>query len=212
MKLKTSRYKQKSEKCFDRQAGDYDRSRDGAHSRKAYPVILEKLKSIQFQSIMDVGCGTGELLKQLLAARDARASGLDLSSEMIQVARAKLGDKVDLRVGDSEALPWDDGSFDILTCIDSFHHYPNPVAVLKEMRRVLKPTGQLLISDVWLQTPMRQVGNAFIRFSRDGDYKIYSRKAFEEVLRKAGFAMQEWEVRNSTNSFMNNSFLTAVPS
>ena len=66
---------------------------------------------------------------------------------ILKIARDKSGEKADLRVGDSENLPFDDDTFDMITCTDSFHHYPNSENVLAEIRRVLRPQGRLLIAD-----------------------------------------------------------------
>ena len=49
--------------------------------------------------------------------------------------------------GDSEHLPFADGSFDVVTCSNSFHHYPHQEAVVREMRRVLRPGGQFMLID-----------------------------------------------------------------
>jgi ubiquinone/menaquinone biosynthesis C-methylase UbiE len=64
--------------------------------------------------------------------------GLGISEKMIEIAKKNLGNKAELRVGDSEYMPWEDDSFDVIVCNASFHHYPNPKKVLLEMKRVLK--------------------------------------------------------------------------
>jgi ubiquinone/menaquinone biosynthesis C-methylase UbiE len=104
-------------------------------------------------AVLDVGCGTGTLLS--LLSRDPRAErlvGLDYSGEMARRAAAKFaaGDaagRLTAVQGDAEHLPFHDGSFDILTCCNSFHHYPHPAAALAEFRRVLRPGGRLLLLD-----------------------------------------------------------------
>ena len=121
------------------------------------------------------------------AGKDVRLYGLDLSENMLRTAKEKLGDDADLTIGDAEALPFEDGTFDLLLCNDSFHHYPAPDKVLMEFMRVLKPEGTLLLSDYCMAFPLRQLMNVFIRFSDDGDVRIYSEKEITGLLQAAGF-------------------------
>jgi ubiquinone/menaquinone biosynthesis C-methylase UbiE len=185
--LNQESYKLKSRKGFNRQAGKYDRSRDGAHARSMYPHILEKLKSIEFENILDIGCGTGEILSAVTENNGAGAYGIDISLNMLSVAESKIGCRARLMLGDAERLPYGDYFFDVVVCNDSFHHYPNPLGVLSEMRRVLKDGGTLLLSDICLPRFQRLLLNMFIFLSPDGDYKIYSASAIRNLVREAGF-------------------------
>ena len=150
--------------------------------------IRKKMSGLHFANVLDVGCGTGEMLKRIAAKfPDVRLYGLDLSENMLRTAKEKLGDDADLTIGDAEALPFEDGTFDLLLCNDSFHHYPAPDKVLMEFMRVLKPEGTLLLSDYCMAFPLRQLMNVFIRFSDDGDVRIYSEKEITRLLQDAGF-------------------------
>jgi SAM-dependent methyltransferase len=103
--------------------------------------------------MLDVGCGTGSLLT--LLARDERAEllvGLDYAKEMVRRAADKSAasehaEKLQVINGDSERLPLADQSFDIVTCCNSFHHYPHQAAAIREFRRVLRPGGRLVLID-----------------------------------------------------------------
>jgi len=102
---------------------------------------------------LDVGCGTGSLLATLTRDPDAvRLVGLDYAAEMVRRTHDKLAaldtpERVAAVHGDAEHLPFPDGSFDVLTCCHSFHHYPHQAAVLAEFRRVLRPGGVLVLID-----------------------------------------------------------------
>ena len=140
--------KTRSGRAFDRQAWTYDTARFGSHARGLYPVLLEQLAQIPHGSVLDVGCGTGELLREVgLRFPETARTGLDLSANMLAVAREKLGGAVELVQGDAERLPFADGRFEVLLCNDSFHHYPNPGAAAAEFARVLQPGGVLLLGD-----------------------------------------------------------------
>ena len=130
--------KEKSKAAFNQQAATYDKDIKGQHARSLYPVLLEKLSHIPFQSALDLGCGTGEMLK-LILQKDPHKElcGIDLSEEMLAVAKSKLPEQVKLLLGDSEALPFPDNAFDLVYCNDSFHHYPASSAPLSIIVSVL---------------------------------------------------------------------------
>src|SRR5207253_1146026 len=103
--------------------------------------------------LLDVGCGTGTFDAMLAASPlPARDVGLDYSPNMCDIANAKaqkagLGDHLRYVSADSEHLPFADASFDAVTCSNSFHHYPHQAAVIREFRRVLRPSGRLMLID-----------------------------------------------------------------
>lgn len=96
--------KTRSGRAFDRQAWTYDTARFGSHARGLYPVLLEQLAQIPHGSVLDVGCGTGELLREVgLRFPETARTGLDLSANMLAVAREKLGGAVELVQGGRRA-------------------------------------------------------------------------------------------------------------
>ena len=103
--------KENSKAAFNRQAATYDDDMKGQHARSLYPILLEKLSHIPFQSALDLGCGTGEMLK-LILQKDTHKElcGIDLSEKMLVVARSKLPEQVKLILGDSESLPFSDNA------------------------------------------------------------------------------------------------------
>ena len=123
------------------------------------------------------------MIRLLLEADPGRKLfGLDLSEEMLSVARAKLQGRAALTVGDSERLPYPDGMFDVVYCNDSFHHYPAPEKVLGEVSRVLRPGGTFLLGDCWQPPVGRAIMNIYMHHSKTGDVKIYSRKELTALL------------------------------
>lgn len=174
---------QLSQAAFDRQAAAYDTGIQGSHARALYPYLLQEIGRTWGDRVLDVGCGTGALLAQILSEDAHRqVAGLDLSANMLDQARQRLGDRAVLIQGDSAHLPFPDRSFDIVVCCDSFHHYPDPQAVLAEVSRVLEFGGTFLMGDCWLPLPGRLVMNPFLRFSHEGDVKIYGRREIETLL------------------------------
>jgi SAM-dependent methyltransferase len=98
------------------------------------------------QLVLDIGCGVGAFLR-LVTDRGARAFGLDASEALLDVARGRLAD-ADLRVGDMEALPYDDDTFDLVTAFNSFFFANDIVVALREAGRVAKP-GAAVVIQVW---------------------------------------------------------------
>jgi len=107
--------------------------------------------------VLDVGTGTGVLLPLLLERR-TRVVALDFSWEMLKRARAK-GYPVEYVQGDAQRLPLKDGTFDWIICNAVFPHFPDKLRALREIRRVLKDRGRLVIC----HTDSRQRINEFHR-------------------------------------------------
>jgi ubiquinone/menaquinone biosynthesis C-methylase UbiE len=104
------------------------------------PTYAEALRRVGLepaQLVLDIGCGVGAFLR-LVTDRDARAFGLDASDALLDVARQRLPD-ADLRVGEMEALPYEDDTFDLVTGFNSFFFANDIVAALREAGRVAKP-------------------------------------------------------------------------
>jgi ubiquinone/menaquinone biosynthesis C-methylase UbiE len=194
-------YKIESREKFHKQAEKYDSGNKGKHARSLYESVINKLDVLSFNNLLDVGCGTGNLLKLISTRYDVQISGADLTPKMLNIARIKLGDKADLKVGDSEELPFDNDKFDMVICTDSFHHYPHPEKVLAEIRRVLQQDGMLLIADPYTPTPLRQLVNLYFKLSRSGDVKIYPKSDIRKLLEEAGFISIEYE-HAGTNAFI----------
>jgi SAM-dependent methyltransferase len=144
------------------------------------------------QLVLDIGCGAGAFLR-LVAYRGARAFGLDASESLIDFARRRLRD-ADLRVGDIEALPYDEDTFDLVTGFNAFFFANDIVAALREAGRVAKP-GAAVVIQVWgpherndLEA-MKQIARPFMppRPAGAPPEPDYSRPGvLEEIAAKAG--------------------------
>ena len=119
-----------------------------------------------------------------------------MSQEMIKASKTKLQKSADLRVSDSEKTPFKNGSFDLVTCTFSFHHYPNPRVVLSEIRRILSPDGRLIMADPLIFAPMRQLMNLFVPLSKHGTVRYYSKKEMHDLARSVGLNVTKWRTLN----------------
>lgn len=180
-------FKENSKINFNKQAEIYDEKGDGKFVAPMYDEIVNRIMEANPKKILDVGCGTGNVLMKLTTKKDLSLYGIDISEKMIETAKKNLQDKAEFKVGDSEDMPWEDNSFDVVVCNASFHHYPNPEKVLLEMKRVLSDNGTLIIGDPTGPVIIRQVLNLFCKISSNGDYKIYSKNEIQKMLVKCGF-------------------------
>ena len=117
--------------------------------RKIIESFLERIWRVRTGSgspdserkILDVGCGTGANLEML--SRFGKAEGVDVSFEALSFCRGRGLNNV--KHGAAEALPYEDNSFDLVTGLDVVEHLDDDVAGLREMRRVLRPRGEVLL-------------------------------------------------------------------
>jgi ubiquinone/menaquinone biosynthesis C-methylase UbiE/DNA-binding transcriptional ArsR family regulator len=112
--------------------------------------LLELIPPAEIRNLLDIGTGTGRIL-ELFGAHGVAGVGIDLSREMLQIARANL-DRAGLkdcyvRQGDMYQLPWAGPSFDAVTIHQVLHFADEPAEVIAEAARVLKPGGRMAIVD-----------------------------------------------------------------
>lgn len=186
-------YKERSKNYFDKMSLDYSNAL-GKYTEPMHYALLKELEGKNFKTLLDVGCGDGTFLSMVLNKFEVEVSGIDISPGMIEKGKELLDGRADLKVGDSEHLPWNDMSFDVVTCSASFHHYPGPELVLKEMKRVLRPGGILMIADPFISNELlRFFANILTKFSKSGDVRIYSQKEIRAFLEKCGFTLVKWK-------------------
>lgn len=111
------------------------------------PVLCEAAGVAAGQRVLDVGCGTGALTLAAAERVGPRGSvvGLDPNPEMLAVARRKAA-PVEWHEGRAEALPFPDASFDAVVSQFAMMFFADPVAALREMRRVLRPGGRMAVA------------------------------------------------------------------
>lgn len=193
-------YKQLSRNAFDIQAKSYDTDKNGKHARNLYQNVIAEISNLRLDNLLDVGCGTGEILNLVKTLYPAiSVYGIDISTKMLKKAKEKLLDKAELYLGDAEHLPFEKDKFDLLICTDSFHHYPNPQKAVNEFYKVLRNGGYLLLADYWKPFPIRQLMNIFIPFSNEGDVKIYSQNEIINFLKHRGFQNIKYQKMNNSS-------------
>jgi ArsR family transcriptional regulator len=146
-----SRRQARAAEYFSRNAASWDQIRSLHVPDQAVEAALKALVgSRPFQSMADLGTGTGRLL-EIFAPLYRRGIGVDLSREMLSVARANLDragvTHAQVRLGDLYAPPVDRDSFDLVTMHQVLHYLDEPGAAIAEAARLLRPSGRLIIVD-----------------------------------------------------------------
>lgn len=139
--------------------------------------------------LLDVGCGTGELLSRIAVAHpDAVLAGIDPVPAMLEVAKGKFSGNAELRIGYANALPWEDGSFDVVVSCNVFHYITHPPEALREIGRVLRPGGALVITDWCDDYWACRLCNIYLRMTNRAYFKTYRRQECLDLLSAAGYA------------------------
>ncbi len=174
--------------------------------------VVKIVKESNSKKILDIATGTGDLAINLTKIKDAKITGLDISSGMLEIAKQKVKKKnlennINLVLGDSEKLPFSDNQFDAITVGYGVRNFENLDKGLQEIYRVLKPKGTFVVLETSQPTkfPMKQLFKFYSKyviptvgglFSKDK--KAYSYlpesaanfpfgKAFNNILVKNGF-------------------------
>ena len=138
--------------------------------------------------ILDVGCGTGANL--LLLSKYGDAEGVDVSEDALAFCRERGLDKV--RLGAGEELPYDDGTFDLVTAFDVVEHMDDDLAGITEMHRVLRPGGRVLL---FVPTFMFLWG---LQDDVSNHRRRYRLPQLQRVLEQAGFEIERSTYANIT--------------
>lgn len=178
-------------KRFNKWAGSYDTGIINVFFKMCYRKIRPLLHLQDGMKLLDVGCGTGGLLKELSGSgKELNLYGIDLSSEMINAARVKLKDEkhTELYEGAAADLPFQSNYFDYVVCMNSLHHHPNPKQSLFEMTRVLKPGGVMIVMDGFVDSTVRKIFSRIANVLRnEGKVQRFKREELQRIFRSLGY-------------------------
>ena len=158
------------------------------------PVARETAAIKPRERVLDLACGTGELLRRIVQhTSDADLTGVDIAPGMVERARAKLAGVSDAKIEQADAhdLPFRDGSFDVVVCANTFHYFTHPTSVLGEVRRVLRPDGRFVVLDWCRDYWTCRVMDAVLRVFDPAHQNCYTLDELAAILDDAGFAGRE---------------------
>ena len=169
------------------EAVDYD-SMDHSHVNQLFVSDLLQLRT-DLVTVLDVGTGTAQIPIELAKRHSqVHVTAIDMAEHMLRVGRnnverAGLTARIELRACDAKRMPFADGAFDAVISNSIVHHIPEPIAVFREMSRVVKPGGLIFVRD--LLRPADRPSLDFIVRTYAGDANAHQQKMFAESLHAA---------------------------
>jgi SAM-dependent methyltransferase len=185
---------------FELFADEYAQHAEGGAYNALYdrPAVLELLGDVRGKSVLDAGCGPGLYAEELLH-RGARVTGFDESPRMIELAKARTASD-DFRTHDlAKPIDWlPDGAFDLALMALVIHHLDDRVAALKELHRVLKPSGRLVVSTHHPAIDWQRLGGSY-----------FAIQPVQETWRRGRWVVRYWRMPLETvcDEFMQAGFL-----
>jgi demethylmenaquinone methyltransferase/2-methoxy-6-polyprenyl-1,4-benzoquinol methylase len=207
--------KEEVAQMFDNISGNYDqlnRMISFGADVKWRKKVLKMVSDAQPKTILDIATGTGDLAILFTQTKAEKIVGLDISVGMLDVGRDKikrlnLQDRIEMIVGDSENLPFEDATFDVVTVSFGIRNFENLEKGLAEILRVLTPNGQLIVLETSVpdKFPFKQgynfhtkvvlptIGKLFSKDKRAYTYLSESANAFPfgqklcDIFAKVGF-------------------------
>ncbi len=146
----------------------FDMRAEGYESSQLYDVFVDWIHRDALSllppgftpnSVLDIGCGTGRLLRRVaLRWPNALLFGIDPAEGMVEQGR-QLSPTVRFTNGSAESLPLPSSCIDLVVSTISFHHWDDQTEGIREVRRVLKPSGYFVLADIYLPALLREVIN-----------------------------------------------------
>jgi SAM-dependent methyltransferase len=164
-------------------------------NRRLIEWTLEVLDIQPTDSVLEIGFGPGvSIQKAVDRASRGWVSGIELSETMVEEAKrlnapAIAGGRAELRQGDADALPYADGRFDRAFAVNVHYFWKDPLAALREIRRVLRPGGRVVLGFIDREGLEKQ------KFARTGLLTLYSGEDTVRLLAEAGFSEARFEAK-----------------
>jgi SAM-dependent methyltransferase len=159
------------------------------------------------EHVLDIGCGTGATTAEIARAvgPQGRVLGVDISEELVGVARAQALANASFAVGDAAAYPFDTAAYDLVFSRFGVMFFADPVAAFKNLHRALKPTGRMVFvcwrtppENPWGLVPMRAAAPHLPPFERPGpedpgQYAFGDHTRVERILAQSGFGAPSFQ-------------------
>ena len=191
-------------------AATYDR-RWSAYLDASLSVTLQVVSDLPATRVLDIACGTGLLLKNLAERDDHPALiGIDRVPAMLDAAKENIGHAATLLEGEAENLPFDNAGFDLITSTNALHYFPDAIAALQEMRRVISPGGNLVITDWCRDYFWMKLLDRILPWTQHAHVHTYSTTELEQKLSENGFKVVS-RTRKKINWFWGLMTIHATP-
>jgi len=177
-------------------AASYD-THWSAYLDASLSMTQECIVDLAADRVLDVACGTGLLLEGLTGRADCpELFGIDRVPAMLDQARLRLGRRVTLLEADAAALPFDDAAFQLVVSTSALHYFPDVDSALQEMRRVISPAGNLVITDWSRDFFWMKLLDRLLPYTHHAHAHTFSTHELQQSLRQAGFKVASVSRRN----------------
>jgi Methylase involved in ubiquinone/menaquinone biosynthesis len=178
-------------KKYDSIANTYDTSLEGKYTEIFKQKMLELCDVKEGDKVLDVGCGNGKLIDKISHKAKIKAYGIDISPNMIKECKSQYPD-IEFAVTSGEKLPFDDGSFDIVTICCVLHHLHNPSKFFEEAKRVLVKDGIIIVGEPCYPLIIRKITDWIVSpLLKAGDNNLFSHKRLMKLFTDNGFIITE---------------------
>lgn len=164
---------------------------------------LSKVSIDENYIILDIGCGGGKTVNELAEiAREGKIHAIDYSPDCVDLSRQVNADyinagKVEIEKASVSSLPFDDEKFDLVTAVETYYFWPDLINDLREILRVLKPAGNIvLINEIYKSDKFEERNR---QLSQEGNFPYHTPEEFKEFLVKAGYSSVEIAVLEDKN-------------
>ena len=183
--MNTRILEQKNKEFFRKISRIYDKGFFGKIMFDSTKKTVEAANVKSGSRVLDIGCGTGNLLFILSKDNTPELHGFDLSKDMLKIARGKLKNKAELKLMSVKKLKKENPKnyFDYVFISDAFHHLPFQERVIRDSKALLKKGGKLVISDFSLGT----IGNKIFQLIEPGNSGMHTLKGFMDLFEKNKF-------------------------
>ena len=144
--------------------------------------------------ILDIGCGGGANINHFAQiATNGKVFGIDYSPTSVKVSKEVnkkyiKGGTVEIRESSVSNLPFEDNTFDVVSGFEAYYFWPDIVSDLKEIHRVLKINGVLLLVNEGYKCENKEIRKIVENWAKLGNFKLHSPEEYREFLTKAGFS------------------------
>ncbi|MER7486991.1 methyltransferase domain-containing protein [Streptomyces sp. NPDC126497] len=160
-------------------------------------LMTDRLRIRPGARVLDLGCGTGRPALRIADRTGADVTGISISHKQVERATALaadrgLADRVRFERADAMDLPFGEDSFDAVIALESIIHMPDRAHVLRQVGRVLRPGGRLVLTDFFERAPIPDAGRPAVeRYLREFMMTMVQAEDYPPLLRQAGLWFEE---------------------
>src|SRR3989338_1732946 len=177
---------------------------------KMHQKIAEKILTRNPKDLLDIACGPGDFLLYFSnLAPNINLAGTDIAPGMVRYASQKLVGKAKILESKGENQPFSENSFDVITIMMAFHHFPKKLETLQNIKKILQPSGMLIIADIVARSDFQKkfwnIAEKVI--SVRGYVGHYTENDIKELAEKAGFSFSAEQIPDMNRRYKILTFL-----